>query len=119
MRIKYLIWLFCVLGVACLPDGPHDGLSGRQQHPPPGEPQDGLSGRSQNQQTGGPQNGLPVAYDDDNYYAPQLQPEGLDGLSGASDDDMTDATMSSSDSDHGAEGMEEDDNLPDHRFEKR
>ena len=60
-----------------------------------------------------------MAYDNDIYYTPQLQPEVLDGMSGASDDDMTDATMSSSDSDHGAEGMEEDDNLPDHRFEKR
>ena len=64
MRIKYLIWLFCVLGVACLPGGPRDGHSGWQQHPPPGGPQDGLSGWSHNQQTGGPQDGLPVAYDD-------------------------------------------------------
>ena len=64
MRIKYLIWLFCVLGVACLPGGPHDGLSGRQQHPPPGGPQDGLSGWTHNHQTVGPQDGLPVAYDD-------------------------------------------------------
>ena len=118
MHIKYLIWLFCVLGVACLPGGPHDGLSGRQQHPPPGGPQDGLSGWSHNQQTGGPQDGLPVAYDDD-IYSPQLQTEDLNGLSVASDDDMSDETLSSSDSDHGAEGMDEDDNLPDHRFEKR
>lgn len=64
MRIKYLIWLFCVLGVACLPGGPHDGLSGQQQHPPPGGPQDGLSGWTHNHQTGGPQDGLPVADDD-------------------------------------------------------